>query len=299
MKSPSSVEVAVTEKQPAGCIDKGEYVYFDGNGMVLEISDEHYDGIPLVTGASTDDPVLYQKLPTQSSAQLRTMLSLLDLLNYHELEAQEIRFGENMEIRVYIGSVEAELGQDEYLEEKVANMKAILSSMDGESGTLHLESFTGKNEDVTFTYSNEPQTQDNADTGMADGGDASGTSDEGGETGAQDGLGETDASGDGSGPDVQNETSSGTSDEGGTSASDLMGEGTPDTDSDTGASSGVPFMAFNSSGTLVYDVRVVNGVAVDGNGIPVDGCTVNEDGYVVDAYMNVIDPATGQPVNLQ
>ena len=68
-----------------------------------------------------------------------------------------------------------------------------------------------------------------------------------------------------------------------------------DTAEDT-SSSGEPFMAFDSSGTLRYDVRVVNGQAVDSTGTPVPGCSVNEYGYVVDAYMNVIDPATGQPI---
>ena len=56
------------------------------------------------------------------------------------------------------------------------------------------------------------------------------------------------------------------------------------------------FMVFDSTFTLRYDARVVNGQVVDANGIPIDGCTVNEDGNVVDAYMNVIDPYTGQPV---
>ena len=38
----------------------------------------------------------------------------------------------------------------------------------------------------------------------------------------------------------------------------------------------------------------MNGVVVDSTGTPIEGVTVNEDGNVVDAYMNVIDPATGQ-----
>ena len=56
---------------------------------------------------------------------------------------------------------------------------------------------------------------------------------------------------------------------------------------------GVTFMVFNSSGTLLNDARVVNGQVVDSYGNPIDGCYVNEDGNVVDAYMNVIDPMTG------
>ena len=58
-------------------------------------------------------------------------------------------------------------------------------------------------------------------------------------------------------------------------------------------SSGAPFMVFDSSGTLRYDARIVNGQVVDGYGNPIDGCYVDENGNAVDAYWNVIDPATG------
>ena len=250
MKTPSHVEVIVEEKELVGYIDKGQYVYFDKSGIVLQMTDEAFLDVPIITGVGTEEPVLYKKLPTESSAQLRTILSLTQLLTYHELEAQEIRFSENMEITVFIGNIEVMLGQDEYLEEKVANLKAILNSMSGtETGILHLESFTGSTMNVTFTPFTETEAPEiTEDTAVED----AESSDD-----SADAVKET----------VQ-ESSSG----------------------------GDPFMAFDSSGTLRYDVRVVNGVAVDSYGVPVPGCTVNENGYVVDAYMNVIDPATGQPI---
>ena len=247
MKSPYEVLVSVTEKEISGYIDQGQAVYFDSEGIVMEITDEIYEDVPVVTGANVGDAVLYQKLPTESGAQLRTMLSLLQLMDYHGLSAEEIRFGENMEITAFIGNVEVKLGQDEYLEEKIANLKSILEKMDEEDkGTLHLESFTGGTANVMFSPTEETEpvivqeevTADNAAPNQAE---------------------ETDAA------PVQ----------------------------ETG---GDPFMAFDANGTLRYDVRVVNGVAVDGTGTPVPGCTVDENGYVVDAYMNVIDPATGQPI---
>lgn len=258
MKTPSHVEVVVEEKELVGYIDKGQYVYFDKGGIVLQMTDEAFGDVPIITGVGTEEPVLYKKLPTESSAQLRTILSLTQLLAYHELEAQEIRFSENMEITVFIGSIEVMLGQDEYLEEKIANLKAILNSMEGtENGILHLESFTGSTMNVTFTPVQEEPVEE------ADNSGDESIEENSGEAGNEEGN-----DGDGTAEDTQENTSSG----------------------------GEPFMAFDSSGTLRYDVRVVNGVAVDSYGTPVPGCTVNENGYVVDAYMNVIDPATGQPI---
>lgn len=282
MKTPSCVEVHVSEKELVGCIDKGEYIYFDQDGIVLEVTDKSYDGIPVVTGADTEEVVLYQKLPTDSSAQLRTILSLTQLLTYHGLETQEIRFGENMEITVFLGSVEVNLGQDEYLEEKIANLRAIMEKIDSsESGILHLESFTGKNEAVTFTRSDEPVVVEDSSDG--------GESGEGGITG-EDGAASDDGTSDGqSAPVVDGTAGDGmVSDDGSASQDSTAGDAAEDSQT---ASQG--FMVFNSSGTLVYNVRVVNGAVVDEYGNPVPGCSINENGYVVDAYMNVIDPATG------
>lgn len=294
MKTPSHIEVVVQEKELVGYIDKEQYVYFDRNGVVLQMTDEAYLDVPIITGIGTEEPVLYQKLPTESSAQLRTILSLTQLLTYHELTASEIRFSENMEITVFTGNIEVMLGQDEYLEEKIANLKAIFSSMEGtEYGTLHLESFTGGTMNVTFTPKEAPVSETEATvadessdgTGSEDTGTADGTGTDGTDTADGAGIDGTDTAdgtgGDGTGAD-------------GAEGTDGMADETTDTAEDT--SSGEPFMAFDSSGTLRYDVRVVNGQAVDSTGTPVPGCSVNENGYVVDAYMNVIDPATGQPI---
>lgn len=277
MKSPSTVEVQVTEKKLTGYIDKGEYIYFDQNGLVLEITDQIYEGIPVVTGTDTQEVVLYQKLPTSSSAQLRTILSLTQLLAYHELDAEEIRFGENMEITLYLHDVEVKLGQDEYLEEKIANLRAILEKMDStDRGVLHLESFTGKNEAVTFTRSKEEPVSSDASQDEGDKA-AAGTSD--GVTGeAFDNNSSADTSDSNVSDDIENTG---------------MQEGSSDDSNEEDPWSSPGFMVFNASGKLVYNVRVVNGVAVDEYGNAVPGCEVNEQGYVVDAYMNVIDPATG------
>lgn len=282
MKSPSHIEVQVTEKELAGYIDKGGYVYFDKDGVVLEVSDEIYDGVPIITGASVGDAVLYQKLPTESSAQLRTILSLTQLLEYQELKASEIRFGENMEITVFIEGVEAELGQDEYLEEKIANLNKILPRLDGQSGTLHLENFTGRNETVSFTPSDEPNTVTDMTNGTSaedGGGDAAA-----GDTGQGDGAADTGSNGD---------TGDGAADNGGAAEGDGTDTGAEDTPEEQ--DTGVIFpMVFNSSGTLVYNVHISNGAVVDEYGNQVPGVTINEDGNVVDAYMNVFDSTTGE-----
>lgn len=278
MKSPFEIDVEVTEKELAGYVDKGSYAYFDEDGVVQEITGEVYDGLPVVTGADIGEPVLYQKLPTASSAQLRTILSVTQLLRYQGLSAQEIRFGENGEITVYVNRVEAMLGQDEYLEEKIANLRAILERTGNEAGTLHMESFTGKNEAATFRPSDEPVTE--AETGDGADAGAGAQTDPAADSGNLAGLGA---------PDTDSDTAGGD----GTDTQDPAG--TAETDASQSTSNTIP-MVFNSSGTLVYNVHIENGVVVDSYGNPVPGCSVDANGNVVDAYMNVLDPQTGELV---
>lgn len=288
MKSPSHIEAIVTERTPVACISAYGYAFFDSSGIVLGISESQPSGIPLVTGMSTEEVVLYQKVPAQSSAQLRTVLSLSQLLQEKGLSASEIRFGDDMEITVYIDRVEVRLGQDEYLEEKVANLSKILTILESQAGVLHLESFTGRNETVSFSPSDEPESEilmggtvgngsdenDNKDTGTGE--DTSGgTAPEGGD---QDGT-------------ALDGSASEDPDQNGTAPDDAAG----DDGQDTSGYSTIP-MVFNSSGTLVYNVHIENGAVVDEYGNEVPGCYVNEDGNVVDAYMNVLDPNTGDLV---
>lgn len=326
LDSPGKITVTVTEKELLGYVlYNDQNLYFDEEGVILDITDEIYDGIPVVTGVKMGEPVLYQKVPTDSSAQLRTILSITQLMRYQELTAREIRFAENMDITVRIGKVDAILGQDEYLEEKIANLKAILNVMNGNQGTLHMENFTGKNESVSFAEGDIPEPvngEENMETETSDTSledeeaptDENGAQDDGGETppdenGAQDDGGEAlpDENG------AQDDGGEAFPDENGSPEDAGDGDGAQDGtvgEPEDGASSGEEdengededsqdasstyFMAFDSSGTLRYDAHVVDGVVVDANGTPIDGCSVTEDGNVKDAYWNVIDPKTGQ-----
>lgn len=305
MKSPSRLELQVSEKEPVAYIENNGYVYIDSSGLVLEITDEVYGELPLVTGVTVGEVTLYQKLPTESSSQLETIRSIVQLLADQQLSAAEIRFSENMEITVFIQGIEVQMGQNEYLPEKVANLSKILPRLEGQKGVLHLEGFTGGNEAATFSPSGEDGASQSVTGGTV--------SDEGG---SEDGSGAEDA-GTGDTADGGTATADGADEEGGSGAQDAEGagdggpqdaEGAGDGGSqdtageednageDSGSSSSTIPMVFDSSGTLIYNVHIENGVVVDSYGTPVAGVTVNEDGNVVDAYMNVIDPATGELV---
>ncbi len=311
MTAPGAVQVVVSEKKiVAGTTYGGTNVYFDETGLVLEITDTHYDDVPLVKGITMDEPQLYQKLPVSNAALLATMLKLASLMGQSGLVAEEITFDESRNMTVKVADILIELGQDEYLAEKISNLVTIYPKIAGAKGTLKLSSYTGKTDDIQFEEAMpEPETQaqewqwqqEGEGTGETD---AYGNPVTTGETDAYGNpvtTGETDAYGNpvtGTSADSQGAAGMGTqpepAPEGGDGA-ETTPEGTgEDTPGGSGEVTGVEgFMVFDSNGTLRYDARVVDGQVLDAYGNPISGCSVNEDGYVVDAYWNVIDPMTG------
>ena len=257
MLTPTSIRLDVAENQLVGRVQYQEKnVYYDNTGVVQEISDTVYEGIPLVTGIEIEEPQLYQKLTMDNTSTLRTMLNIAQLLIQSNLIPDSVKFSDNGNMRMRLGSATVKLGQDEYLEEKIANLVTIYPQIAGQEGTLNMEGFTGKNEAITFKAKEpEPVEQPASEA-------------ENSESLAGEGSG--DGSADGSGNQA------------------------PADDGTTEEITGTPFMVFDSSGTLRYDAHVVNGQVVDGYGNLIDGCTVDENGNVVDAYWNVIDPNTGQ-----
>ncbi len=286
--SPSEVRVIVQEKRLIGCVQyNGQYVSFDSDGIVLEIGDEAPEETVLVTGVTMDEPVLYQKLPVSNTAQMRTMLSICRLLGDSGLEPDAVDFDENGNITVTIGTVRVELGQDEYLEEKVSNLVTIYPKVASQTGTLNMTAFTGRYETVTFSAN--------------DGSDETAPGEEGADT-----VGETvdtagsDTSGEEGSADTGEDTGEAGLEDAGSGEDSQAGTGEEAQPEDTGEETAEEgqvgldaFMVFDSSGTLRYDAHVVNGQVVDAYGNPIDGCYVNENGNVMDAYWNEIDPHTG------
>ena len=234
MLTPTSIRLDVTENQLVGRVQyQDKNVYYDNTGVVQEISDTVYERIPLVTGIDIEEPQLYQKLTMDNTSTLRTMLNITQLLIQSDLIPDSVKFSDNGNMKMRLGSVTVKLGQDEYLEEKIANLVTIYPQIAGQEGTLNMEGFTGKNEAITFK-AKEPEPVEQP---------------------ASEAENSESLAGEGSGD--------GSADSGGAEASSG--------DEAAEEISGTPFMVFDSSGTLRYDAHVVNGQVVDGYGNLIDG----------------------------
>lgn len=300
--SPTSVRISVTESTLIGRVQYGQQnVYFDEDGVVQMITDEVRQGIPLVTGVSLQKPTLYQKLAMDNASTLRTMLSVTQLLIQADFIPDSVTFDESGNMTLRFGSVAVKLGQDEYLEEKIANLVQIYPQIESESGTLNMEGFTGKNSSITFRRSSDTTDESETEGDMSEtlAGVGAGT---GGEAEAEEDAdaegAEGEAAADDGSADAEAAADEGSADAEGADAreADQNAEAEEPDEQEDQQSVGTGVMAFDSSGTLHYDARIVNGQVVDAAGNPIDGCTVDENGNIKDAYWNVIDPVTGQNV---
>lgn len=160
MLKPYHVQVTVFEKPQIGYfLNQGNYVYFDKDGMVVEMSGEVHEGVPLITGLEVEKAELYGKLPVKDESLYNTIVTLTKNLNKNEIVPEEIRFGTRNSIILVFGQISVNLGEDSALEDKVSVLGSILEQLEGKSGVLYMEGYAENNGTVTFKgEEGEPET---------------------------------------------------------------------------------------------------------------------------------------------
>lgn len=141
--SPDTIKITVYEKALAGYIKYLDtYMYFDKDGYVVENSSVLTVGVPQITGLSFEHMVLGQPLPVENKDIFNDILNLTKLLTKYELAADKIYFHASGEVTVYFGKVRVALGtRDTMLEDKFMLLPEFLSRLEGQSGTLQMESY--------------------------------------------------------------------------------------------------------------------------------------------------------------
>lgn len=151
MQTPYEVRVTVYEKPQIGYfLNQGSYVYFDKDGMVVEMSGEVHEGVPLITGLEVEKAELYAKLPVKDEGLYNTIVTLTKTLNKNGIIPEEIRFGTRDSITLVFDDINVNLGDDSALEDKISALGSILEQLDGKSGILYMESYTENDGTVTF-----------------------------------------------------------------------------------------------------------------------------------------------------
>jgi len=146
-----SIRIRVYEKTIAGYVDYlGTCMYFDRDGIVVESSKEKLKDVPEVTGLKFQSIVLYKKLPAENDAVFDRILTVTQLLSKYGLHADRIYFSTTSSMSLYFGDVRADLGEDQYTDEKISNLRKILPSLKNKKGTVDLVNYTPDTSYITF-----------------------------------------------------------------------------------------------------------------------------------------------------
>lgn len=149
--SPDTIKITVYEKTLAGCVEHlGEYVYFDRDGMVVECSPNVTEGVPIVSGLTFDAVVLYEPLPVANNSVFETILTIAQLYEKYEMEADLIQFTSGGNIIVHTGGIKAAVGKGDNIDDKVMTLASIMPHLTGQAGTVKLENYTKESKNVIF-----------------------------------------------------------------------------------------------------------------------------------------------------
>ena len=148
-ESLNKVEVIVYEKSIVGYITyMNSLMYFDKDGIIVDSSSEHIDGIPEITGLKFGSIVLYRKLPVEDERIFDEILTITQSLQTFGVDAQRISFSEMRDVTLYLGDITVELGSGGNYDSKVAELSDMLPNIRSrmreesiESGTLYLDSY--------------------------------------------------------------------------------------------------------------------------------------------------------------
>lgn len=162
---PNFVRITVYEKAVAGYVEYlGHYMYFDKDGIVVESSNEKMDGVPFVTGLKFDHVVLHDQLPVKKSEVFLTILSITQLLNKYDIVTDRISFDSDGKITLFFGNARVLLGTDDFIDEKINEMHLLLPKLQGYSGVLHMENYTGEESNFSFDV-DKPETEESEEEG--------------------------------------------------------------------------------------------------------------------------------------
>ncbi len=150
--NPYHIAIRVYEKDIVGYLTySGSFVYFDKDGIVVDISQELKEGVPAYSGISIGQPAEEKLLPVDDKDFLNDIIEETSLLHEIGIEPKQVHYDENHEMILYFAKdLRALMGKNSYMEEKLTNLLSLFPKMEGLSGTLHMEDFNSDTSTITF-----------------------------------------------------------------------------------------------------------------------------------------------------
>ena len=147
----NSVNIECVEKAILGYVDNqdGNFVYFDYDGRIIEVSPRFVDGHIKLEGAICQEPQIGEILDI-GERKVGYLVTLIKTVEKYELMPQNITFDDNGRMTLVYEDYNIKVGDVDYLEEKMKRAMNILPNIEGMKGTLHLENFSPSSTDIVF-----------------------------------------------------------------------------------------------------------------------------------------------------
>jgi cell division protein FtsQ len=159
------VTVTVYDKAMAGCVEyMNQYVYFDQDGYVLEISMTKLSDTPCITGMSFSSMELHEKLPIDDESRFKLILKLTQLIEKYELQIDSIKFTSEGEVVLGYKDIRIEVGDGSQLDEQLVDLNQMLEGLEGKKGTLDLRDFDTATKKASFKLDSGDETKTTEDT---------------------------------------------------------------------------------------------------------------------------------------
>ncbi|MBQ0000802.1 MAG: cell division septal protein [Clostridiales bacterium] len=149
-QSRDTICITLKEELPVGCVPYlDQYIYFNKEGIFAESSYERDPAIPFFDGIELNTVVRGEALPLAGDSVLNTAVALNTIFKKNQHRPDDIQFDGNNITLIY-GTITVCLGKDQFLEDKMARMLAILPKLEDEEGILHMEGINEHVKVVTF-----------------------------------------------------------------------------------------------------------------------------------------------------
>jgi len=177
LENPWTIQVRVYEKSIVGyLVNTGQYIYFDKDGMVIQISDkEPNPGIPKIEGieVALSSVKAHQQLPVEDKEIFTTIREVTREVENCELKPDRMLFEKDM-VTLGFGHVDVLLGQGN-MNEKIAQIAPILEKLEqryaeeGPCGTLHLENYSNSSKTISYIPEDIDNSENSEDDSDGDG----------------------------------------------------------------------------------------------------------------------------------
>ena len=149
LAAPWKVKVDVTEKEMIGClVNNNSYIYFDEDGLVLQITTEYNNQVPVIEGLEVKNPKKFKKLQVDNEKVFDCFVSVTKEIEKNELTPDRLVWEESG-MNLHFEKVCVKLGKSNF-GLKVLHLTALLDELEGKDGILNLEHYTSDSNNISF-----------------------------------------------------------------------------------------------------------------------------------------------------